>query len=597
MAYLIPEHVINEVRERTDIVQVIGQHIQLKRSGINYKGLCPFHNEKTGSFNVNSQRQFYHCFGCQESGDVITFLMKVEGRSFTEVVEDLAARAGVAIPRERAPADQAARRSERQKGLDLNLKVARLYRGLLEGGGGKPAREYLERRGIRAEVGERFLLGFAPPSGSEVVRTLEAEKQDLAFAEKLGLVAKRSGREGFHDRFWNRLIFPVVGAGGEVLGFGGRMLGDGDGPKYINTPETSIYHKGEVLYGLGAAAKALRQAGTALVVEGNVDVLQMHQHGFEHTVAPMGTALTERQVILLKRFAREVVAIFDGDDAGQAAALKAVPLLVAGGVSARIVTLPRGEDPDSFLLRQGADAMAQLIARAPAAIEFMIATLRRQMEDSIPGRARLLEQVAPVVASLPSRAERDLYAGRLALDLGIEAAVVQRALRGESRGGEVRERVERAQARAAPKEGPKLPQAELDVLAILSDHPHLVSRAEEAGLASLLTNDSLRATYRQAMQMQQASGSIDPVRLLEAAPAEVRDAVAREVMRGAYATVSDPTRALDDCLRTLRRRELEKQRREIQQELATVKAEGDLEAERKLARRMIDVEREIHETR
>lgn len=600
VAGLIPEEVIAEVRERTDIVQVIGQHVQLKRSGINHKGLCPFHEEKTPSFNVNSQRQFYHCFGCHESGDVISFLMKIEGRSFTEVVEDLAGRAGIEVPRKDQSKDQvraaARRRSERQQALDLNRRVATLYRELLLGEGGVAARRYLAQRGIGEAVAEGFMLGYAPSSGDVVVRLVQREEVSPDFAERLGLIARRSGRQGYHDRFWNRLIFPVVGAGGEVLGFGGRLLGDGDGPKYINTPETAMYRKGEALFGLEPAAKPMRQKGGALVVEGNFDVLQLHQHGFDNTVAPMGTALTERQVLLLRRFATEVVAIFDGDDAGQAAALKSVPILVAAGVNAKIATLPADEDPDSFLRGRGREAMQGLIDRAQAAVEFMVDALRRRMEDTIPGRARVLEQVAPVVARIQSAAERDLYVGRLALDLRIEQAVVRRAVSG-TRPGEVQRQLNLRRPEPARSSKTPLSRGELDVLAILVEHPHLVPRAEEADLPSLLTNDGLRATYRAAVQLQQDSGQIDPVRLIDAAPQELRDRIAQVVMSGAFASVGDATRALDDCVRGLRRRQLEHQRQTIRNEMAKARSEGNVESERSLAHRMIEVEREIHETR
>ena len=599
MAGLIPQEVIAEIRDRTDIVEIVGQHVQLRRAGANHKGLCPFHDEKTPSFNVNGQRQFFHCFGCHESGDVFAFLMKVEGRTFTEVVEDLASRAGVDVPRPNLSSKEiqaaARRRSERQRGLDLNPKVADLYQELLRGPQGQPARDYLEERGIGPEVAAAFRLGYAPPSGSAVVRLAEKE-QALDFAERIGLIATRSGRSGHYDRFWDRLVFPVVGAGAEVLGFGGRLLGEREGPKYVNTPETFLYRKGEALYGLEAAARAMRKQGTAVVVEGNFDVLQLHQHGFENAVAPMGTALTERQVLLLRRFASEVVAVFDGDDAGQAAALKSAPILVGCGVVAKVATLPAGHDPDSYLRELGADAMGRLLARAKPAIDHIIDVLRQRTEDSIPGRARVLEQVAPVVAKLPSRAEQDLYIGRLALELKTEQHTVRRAVSGEAN-SRIREQFQKGGGTASQSAGAAEIKSELSAIAILAEHPHLVSRAEEGSLSALLTNDGLRATYRAAVQMSETSGHIDPVKLIEAAPPEQRDPIAKVVMSGAFSSVSDPTRALDDCLREMTRRRLRRKRQEIKRQMAVARSDGDTDSERALARRMIEVEREIHETR
>jgi DNA primase len=596
---LIPEQVIAEIRERTDIVQVIGQHVQLKRSGVNHIGLCPFHDEKTPSFNVNSQRQFFHCFGCHESGDVIKFLMKVEGRRFLEVVEDLAARAGIEIPRQTVSPTQAReverQRSERQLGIDLNRKIADLYRSLLLGDRGGPAREYLQRRGVGDAIAETFQLGYAPPTGAPVARLLEREKVSMDVAERLGLVLRRAGggAGGFHDRFWNRLIFPVIGAGGEVLGFGGRLLGDGDGPKYINTPETPLYHKGEVLFGLAAAAAPMRKKDQALVVEGNIDVIQLHQHGFDHAVAPMGTALTARQVQLLRRFAGKVIAVFDGDAAGQAAALKAVRTFVDGGLSAKIASLPAGHDPDSFLREKGAEAMGNLLAVALPAVDFLIETLQRSLEDTIPDKARLLEEVAPVVAQLP-RVDRDLYAHRLALALRVDAGVVQRAIKGSL------PTVEALRHAGTDRSAPPapLPSAELYVLGILFEHSHLFPRAEAAGLSSLLTNGGLRATYSAAMEMQQTSGRIEPASLLESLPEEVRNTIAELFQPERFTAEGDPTKALDDCISTLRREGLKREKQDIRSQIAAARAAGRPDDEvRELASRLVEVEREIHETR
>jgi DNA primase len=608
----IPEEVIAEVRERTDIVQVIGQHVQLKRSGINYKGLCPFHDEKTPSFNVNSAKQFFHCFGCHESGDVFKFLMKIEGRRFGEVVEDLAARAGVEIPRQHvSPAEERAaaqRRSERQQGLDLNRAVADLYRALLLGDQGAPARDYLKQRGVSEKSSETFCLGYAPPRESPVARFLERKGVPMSLAERLGLVARRrdpglglvarrrdpdtggGGKPGYHDRFWNRLIFPVIGASGEVLGFGGRLLGDGDGPKYINTPETALYKKGEVLYGLHAAASAMRKGGQALIVEGNLDVIQLHQHGFEHAVAPMGTALTPRQVSLLRRFAHKVVALFDGDDAGNAAALKAVTPLVESGLEAKIASLPRGHDPDSFLRDRSAEELTRVLATALPVVTHLIETRRKQMEDTLPGRARLLEEVAPLLARLPSPVDRDLTISALAQDLKIEEGVIRRAVAGN------KPTLQALRPREVAKVAQHLPPAELYLLGVLFAHPHLFPRAEAGGASSLLTNDGLRATYRAAMQMQQASGRIDPSQLLQSIPEGVKNPIAESFQAEAFAS-EDPTRALDDCLSALQRASFQRQLQDIRNQMAQARAAGDPNAVRDLAVRQVELERKIHETR
>lgn len=606
----VPDAVIDEVRRHTDIVQIIGQFVELKRAGVNHKGLCPFHEEKTPSFNVHSGRQFFHCFGCQESGDVFAFLMKLEGRRFSEVLEDLARRAGVELPQEReSPAEaraQAERRSERQRALDLNRKAVAVYRRLLAGEGGRGAREYLGQRGLGEAVTEAFELGYAPATAQAMVRLIQQEGIPVSVGETLGLVARRRQGPGHYDRFWERVIFPLHGAGGEVLGFGGRRLGEGDAPKYINTPETALYRKGEALYGLYQAAKGMRRRNLALIVEGNVDVLQMHQAGFDHTVAPMGTALTVSQARLLRRFAEGVVAVFDGDNAGRAAARRSVPILLEAGLETKIASLPAGEDPDSLIVKQGAEAMQAVLDGAVPAVDFVFTDLQGRMDPSIPGRARVLEQVAPLVAALPSPVARELYVDRLAMGLGIDRGTVARAVRGDPRptGGSSTSRPAPAAGGATGTGTPAvreaaevLDPAELDLLAVLVEHPHLVPRAEEHGASSLLTNEALRATYQSAVELQRGSGQVPAVELLHVAPARIRDALAGAVLAGKYASDGDPTRALDDCVLALQRRRLRLELQRIRFEMNQAQSKGDAVTVRALGLRLVQVEREIHETR
>ena len=606
MAGIIAEEVIAEVRQRTDIVQLIGRHVSLRRSGVNYLGLCPFHDEKTPSFNVNPQRQFYHCFGCHESGDVFSFLMKVEGRGFADVVEELASQCSVEVKHDSggkggsSQRDRARKQSERQAALELNRKVRDLYRDLLKSDQGKGVREYLEQRGITDETAEVFHLGYAPKSGSVVTNMLQRNKVTPAFAEKVGLISGRRGeRGGYYDRFWNRLIFPVSGASKEVQGFGGRLLGDGDGPKYINSPESVAYHKSEALYGLEQASKAIRQAREVLVVEGNVDVIQMYQCGFENTVAPMGTALTVQQVRMLRRLAEKAVAIFDGDSAGQAAAVKSVPVLLDAGLETRIATLPAGHDPDTLLLDKGPGAMERIIKESVPAVDFIMAYHQGLSDDSIPAKARLLETVAPVVARLRSQVARELYAGKLAAMLAVDPEVVHRAIRGERR-----QSLEQAVSGATKPAEVKPARLEpsdrviLTILGILTEHAHLARRAEAAQLSRLLTNDALQATYNAALQMLRERGSITASELLETAAPEVKDIVADVVNNFDWVSEvsdADPTRALDSCIATMELGGIEKEQKEITEHIRKAEGSGDAEHKRMLVMRLQELQAERKE--
>ncbi len=607
MSGRIPEDVIADVRDRTDIVQVVGQFVQLKRAGNNFKGLCPFHQEKTPSFNVNAERQFYHCFGCQESGDVFSFVMKTEGRRFTEVVEDLAARAGVELPRLESPGEARAaaqRRSERQQSLELNAKTAELYRKLLAADSGSAAREYLKKRGIGNDITDTFQLGWAPPSGDVVGRLVKRERADEPFAEKLGLLGRRRNG-GYYDRFWNRLIFPLLGARGEVLGFGGRRLASdpsGKAPKYVNTPETALYHKGEALYGLHAAAPAMRRAGCAILVEGNFDVLQLHQFGFDNALAPMGTALTDQQVRLIRRFCKGVVAVFDGDEAGRAAAQRSVSAMVDGKLEGKIATLPEGEDPDSFLLANGQEGFGALLDRAVPGIDYLIDDLHRKMEPTVPGRAGVLERIAPVVAKLESRVAKDLYADRLSMTLDIARQTVQRAIDGGRRSAEAvprgGERPQEVGVSRPVKQ--KVDAIEIEPLGVLVEHPHLFPRAEKTDFSSLLTNEALRATYSAAAEMQRTTGQVEVARLLQATSPLVRDAVASIALSRKYASDGDPTRALDDCLAALQRRRVDRELKELHGRIEQAQSRGDAMALDRLREKLIELieeRRQIHETR
>jgi DNA primase len=600
----IPERVITEIRDRSDIIEIIGRHVELKRSGSSHIGLCPFHDEKTPSFNVNAARQFFHCFGCRASGDVIGFLMRVEGRDFMDVIEDLAQRVGIELDREerspRQAAEDAQRRSEKQQGLDLNERVTKLYQRYLESEAGREAQEYLVKRGMDEAIIERFRLGFAPPTGDVVARRLAEHGVDMELAARLGLVAKRRRGDGYHDRFWNRVIFPLMGVSSEILGFGGRMLGEGEGPKYVNTPETALYRKGHALYGLAQAAGAIRKQGATLLVEGNFDVLMMHQAGFDNTVAPMGTALTPQQARLLKRFGERAIALFDGDKAGKAAALRSVGVLLEAEIDAHIATLPPGEDPDSLLRRSeegegGQEGLQRILDAARPGIDYVLAEERVTMEDSVLGRARVVERVAKLVGLLKSTVARELYADRLALELSIDRRAVERAIAGERIGRELAAREARASVRSAAREsgaagpnseqprpdGPasaptpsqKFEPTELDLLKILLEHPLLFPRAERANLRRLLTSEALRATYAAAASVQAETGRVEIHRLLASADPLVRDAVAQAGESQAFAG-GDPNRALDEWALTALRKRLGRLRKKINTQIRLQQQEG-----------------------
>jgi DNA primase len=345
---LIPDEIISEIRARADIVSVIGQHVQLKRAGRNWKGLCPFHGEKSPSFNVSPDKGFFYCFGCHKKGDVFTFVMELLGKSFLEAAETLAGQCGVVIPETTHNPEVARARGERATMLAINKLATQFFVETLASPRGAAGRAYLDTRAIGAEQRAAFQLGFAPADWHGLADFLKAKRADLEAAVKVGLIARQPKAGGYYDRFRERVVCPIVLPGNEVAGFSARLVAEAPkdsavGAKYINSPESPVYKKSRLLFGLAQARDAMRLKGRAVLVEGNFDVISMHQAGFTETVAPLGTALTPEQVELLRRQTNEVILFYDGDRAGRAATRAALGLMLAAEVPVRIAWRSRGD--------------------------------------------------------------------------------------------------------------------------------------------------------------------------------------------------------------------------------------------------------------
>lgn len=420
----IPDHILEAIRSRTSIVEVVGRHVALKRAGKTWKGLCPFHPEKTPSFIVNEERGTYHCFGCGVGGSVFRFVMEVEGASFGDAVRQLGERAGVSVAEE-TPRE---RRVREEKGglLDLLETAARYYRHqLLVGRAGEAARAYLERRGVGADAAESFRLGYAPAGWDNLARYLRDKGVDSAEAATAGLLAERTSG-GYYDRLRDRLVFPIQDAAGRVVSFGGRILGEGE-PKYLNGPESPVFRKSEVLYGLPQAAEALRAERRALVVEGYMDVIGLHCHGVPTALATLGTALTADHVRSLRRRVDEAVLIYDGDAAGRRAAFRSLDVFLEESFPCRAVLLPGDHDPDSFV-RDGGDLASQ-VEKARPLLEVFLDDLGSRLDlGSVEGRVAAVDEVAPRLKAVTDGMARDLYLRRAAELLGVDEGLLRARL-------------------------------------------------------------------------------------------------------------------------------------------------------------------------
>lgn len=419
----IPDDVLEKIRSRTDIAVIVGEKLPLKRAGRLFKGLCPFHNEKTPSFMVNPERQIFHCFGCGEGGNVFSFLIKFEGLDFVQAVERLGERCGIPVVRD-ASEGAAAHKEEKEKLFQINRLAARFfYDQLVQSPAGQRARDYLDRRGFRSEMIQEGLLGFAP-GAKALTRFLDEKKVPMALAEKLGLV-RRGDAGDYYDFFRDRLIFTILNVEGKVLGFSGRSLDEAQEPKYLNSPDSSIYTKGDSLLGLRKARGGIRTADRVIVVEGNFDQLRLFQEGISETVAPLGTALTVRQVQLLARWTRNFVLIFDGDSAGQRAADRALEIFLPLEIFPRVVVLPPGEDPDSFG-KSGGEALRHEISVAGFLVDSFIDRVLKEGGNTPEGRGRSVGRIAQVLRLIPGEVEKTLYIQKVAERAGLSEALITR---------------------------------------------------------------------------------------------------------------------------------------------------------------------------
>lgn len=408
-----PDTFLQEVAERNDIVDVVGSYVRLtKRSGSNQFGLCPFHSEKTPSFSVSADKQIYHCFGCGKGGGVINFVMEIENLSFPEAVEFLAKRAGMPIPEQ----ENSQESKKRQRMLGLNRDAAKFFYSCLSIPEGRRALEYMAARQLHPVTAKNFGLGYAPDTWDSLLKAMEALGYRGSELFEAGLV--RKGKNGgYYDTFRSRLMFPVIDVRGDVIGFSGRILGDGE-PKYMNSPETTVFNKSRNLFGMNLAKKS--KSGYIILAEGNIDVVMMHQAGFDSAVASLGTSLTPEQARLISRYSNEVIIAYDSDGAGKKAAQRAIGLLEKLDVRVRVLSMSGAKDPDEYIKLKGADAFRNLIERSENHIDYRLQTVVDKYDLNAPAqKVEFLKEASELVARLPGSFERQVYAMRVAEMTGV----------------------------------------------------------------------------------------------------------------------------------------------------------------------------------
>lgn len=571
----IPESEIETVRSRSDLVSIAAERMSLKRAGRRFQGLCPFHDEKTPSFSINPESGLFYCFGCGESGNVFQFLMKLDGLTFVEAVETLARRAGVTLTFTDESPDERRRREARPRLHELLAAAAAwFHQRLLTGGDAADARRLLASRGYGRETADRFELGYAPAGWDETIKAMKAKGFLTDELAQAGLTTV-SSRGGHVDLLRDRVVFPIFDAQGNPVAFAGRRIGDGDGPKYLNSPESTLYHKSSVLYGLNWARAAMVAAGTAVVVEGYTDVIGFHLAGASHAVATCGTALGEEHLRILKRYVETLVLAFDGDAAGAAATERTFGAASELGLDVRVAVLPAGRDP-ADVASEGEDAVQELLRTPRPLLEFKIdREIARSRLDSSEGEARTVEVVAAAIAQHPDPLVRTAVVRRtlrrlrdVTEDQLVKA--VEAARRGAGRAGQSTMRPDAARGPGQAR----LPRVEEHALAALVQSPQefldAVPDFSPDWFASAVPREVAQAVA--AVAGTAGSGPVDVTRLgLE----EEAGALARR------AAVLDPPGVDDGALHAretahaLERRWLDRQVKELQARLETSEADGD----------------------
>lgn len=559
---LYPREVIDEVRHAADIVQVVQEYVPLRKAGSSYKGLCPFHGERTPSFTVNRDKGFFHCFGCGQGGDVFKFVELQEGVGFQDAVRRVAATFGITLP-EPASSDETRRdEAEREALLAMHEAASAFFREHLAGSGGAGARQMLEGRGLSQATVERLGMGLTPPARDGLVRLLRGRGFTAAQVVRSGLGVERE-RVGLVDRFQRRLMIPICREGGSVVAFGGRAMQADQVPKYLNSPETPLYTKGRVLYGLHLSKHAIRKAGAAVLVEGYFDVAQALQGGVEHVVASSGTALTLQQAQLLRRFAARVVLSFDADRAGQGAAAKSGDLLVAEGFQVAVALLPEGEDPDTYVQRHGGEAYRAQLDQAKPYLEFVLdrGAAAHDLQDAN-GRLAYLNDMLAVAARIPDAAGRDQFADRIAFRARIGEDTVRQEIR---KAAVTRQTTVPVEAKRASDTG--VSRAERELIVAVLTHP----AAAQAALLDLddTTFEGLRAgrLLKLARDLEVADPEDLPGTFLGRLTEEERRWVTAQAATGAGA----PAEA---CARTLRMLRLDRERARIESEIDHLQDRG-----------------------
>ena len=554
----LSEEKVSEIRDRSSILEVVSDYVTLKKAGKNHRGLCPFHSEKTPSFMVNEEKQIFHCFGCGEGGDVFTFLMKAGHFSFPQAVEELAKRYGVKLPSRELSTTQKKEMAKREILFQVNQIASEYFHDLLtKRREGEEGRRYLSQRGISQEVIAEHRLGYSTDRWDGLVHHLQEKKVSLEMAWELGLIFPKK-KEGWYDAFRGRILFPIFDLHQRIVGFGGRMIREGQ-PKYLNSPESSIYHKGEVLYGLHVANRYATEKDCVIIVEGYFDLLTLHQYGLKHSVATLGTALTTQHIRTLKRYTKNLITIFDADQAGVQATLRSLPLFLEEEVVGKTIALPKGEDPDGFLRKGNLEDFGKRVERALPLIDFFFERLMKTTDlKSVDGKVKVAKEGVALLSKIPDKIRREFYLKALAERLDIQESFLYEMLR------------------SSPKESSKagedlrkssmdktFPKSEQMIVRLMVQHPEFISTLSKEGIFKEFENPILQKMAEALGDLYQRKGKLDLPEALAHFEEDLKGRLCEFAFQESGLEGGDRGKILQDCIQKIREKRLKKEKGEL----------------------------------
>jgi DNA primase len=572
----LSEEKISEIRDRANILEVVSDYVSLKKTGRNYKGLCPFHSEKTPSFMVNEEKQIFHCFGCGEGGDVFAFLMKTGHFSFPEAAEELAKRYGIKLLRRESSPLQKKEMAKREVLFRINQLASDYFHDLLtRKREGEAGRKYLSQRSVSEPIIKEHRLGYAPERWDMLVQHLIEKKVPLELAWELGLILPKK-KEGWYDAFRKRIIFPIFDLHQRVVGFGGRLIGEGE-PKYINSSESSLYHKGEVLYGLQAARRHASERDGVIIVEGYFDLLTLHQYGLKHSVAMLGTALTPQHIRTLRRYTKNVITVFDPDPAGIQATLRTLPLFLEEEVTGKTVLLPEGEDPDTFLKKGNLEGFEKKLAEAIPLIDFFFEGLMKTHDPkSIDGKVSIAKEGMAMIRRIPEKIRKDFYVRALAERLDLKESVLYEMIRSTPA---ERTRPAEGLKKKSPEEN--LPKSEEIVVRLMVHHPELIPTISGERILDEFESPLLKRLGQGLEGIFQKKGKLDLTEALEGFNEGLKERLCEFAFQESGVEGDQRERILKDCIEKIRRKKLKKDESDLLRRIKEAerqKGEGGLEA-------------------